>query len=95
MTFRLQSWSREDGRLIEVCDRLHATDLLQNANLVRSSPAFDNLRIRVELGNLHPANLDLFTAGRDAIEGAALSAGDRVGEGHVVFVGDEVLDGRS
>lgn len=83
----------ENRRLIEMGDRLHGTDLLQDAYLVRRSPALDDLCVRVELRDLHAADLDLLAGGGHAVEGAVLGAGDGVGEGDVILVGHHVLHG--
>ena len=73
--------------------RFHGSDLLQNANLVGRSPALDDLRIRVELGNLHATNLNLFPGCRNAVEWTALRSSDRVGKRDVVLVHYKVLHG--
>src|ERR1700743_433779 len=71
---------------------LDRTNLLQNADLVRSSPTFLELCIRVKLGDLHTTDLDFLSGWGNAVERTLLRPGNRIGKCDVVLICHQMLN---
>lgn len=65
--------------------------LLQDAELIRASPALDHHGVRVEAGDLEATSADSASGGGDTEEVAAMGSCDGVSEGDVFVIGDHLL----
>src|SRR5277367_3067174 len=71
-----------------LCGYHRHSQLLQHAQLIRTSPALDHLAV-LELGYLQAADLYLSTRGGDAHQRTVLRSGDGVGERQGVVVANQ------